>query len=97
MEFTSPGAGDAEVFADLREDLEIGLGCVGVHPGEVDGVETIVERVERALAYLAPERVVLNPDCGFAPGSAARVDLDQVYAKLGHMVEAARRLREKYG
>ena len=97
MEFTSPGAGDAEVFGDLREDLEIGLGCLGVHPGEVDSVETIVERVERALRHLAPERVVLNPDCGFAPGSAARVDLDEVYAKLGNMVEAAQRLREKYG
>ena len=97
MEFTSPGAGDTEVFADLREDLEIGLGCVGVHPGEVDSVETIVERVEQALVYLAPERVVLNPDCGFAPGSAARVDMDEVYVKLGNMVEAAQRLREKYG
>ena len=97
MEFTSPGAGDAEVFAALREDFEIGLGCVGVHPGEVDSPETIVERVEQALEYLAPERVVLNPDCGFAPGSAAKVDIDEVYIKLKNEVEAARRLREKYG
>ena len=96
MEFTSPGAGDAEVFKALREDFEIGLGCVGVHPGEVDAPEVIVERVERALEYLAPERVVLNPDCGFAPGSAARVDIDEVYVKLQNEVEAARRLREKY-
>ncbi|MDP6699370.1 MAG: 5-methyltetrahydropteroyltriglutamate--homocysteine methyltransferase, partial [Candidatus Latescibacteria bacterium] len=96
MEFTSPGAGDAEVFKALREDFEIGLGCVGVHPGEVDTAGVIVERVERALEYLAPERVVLNPDCGFAPGSAARVDIDEVYVKLQNEVEAARRLREKY-
>ena len=46
---------------------------------------------------LEPERVVLNPDCGFAPGSAAKVDIDEVYAKLVNEVEAARRLREKYG
>ncbi|HIG55223.1 MAG TPA: hypothetical protein EYG11_22200 [Candidatus Latescibacteria bacterium] len=97
MEFTSPGAGDAEVFKALREDFEIGLGCVGVHPGEVDAPETIVARVEQALQYLAPERVVLNPDCGFAPGSAAKVDIDEVYAKLKNEVEAARRLRDKYG
>ena len=97
MEFTSPGSGDAEVFKALREDLEIGLGCVGVHPGEVDEPKTIVGRVEQALEYLAPERVVLNPDCGFAPGSAAKVDIDEVYTKLKNEVAAARYLREKYG
>jgi len=97
MEFTSPGAGDAAVFEALRDDFEIGLGCVGVHPGEVDAPEVIVARVEEALEYLAPERVVLNPDCGFAPGSAAKVDIDEVYAKLKNEVEAALRLRERYG
>ena len=97
MEFTSPGAGDAGVFESLREDLEIGLGCVSVHPGEVDTADVIVERVEKALKHLAPERIVLNPDCGFAPGSAAKVNIDEVYEKMKQEVEAARRLREKYG
>ena len=97
MEFTAPQAGDMAVFGELREDLEIGLGCVGCQPGRVDTVEEIVERVEAALEFLAPERVTLNPDCGFAPGSAAEVSLDEVYLKLCHEVEAAGRLREKYG
>jgi 5-methyltetrahydropteroyltriglutamate--homocysteine methyltransferase len=97
MEFTSPGAGDAEVFRFLREDFEIGLGCVSVHPGEVDMADVIVERVESAMSFLAPERIVLNPDCGFAPGSAAKVDIDEVYEKMKQEVEAAKRLREKYG
>jgi len=39
---------------------------------------------------------VLNPDCGFAPGSAAKVDLDEVYEKLRNQVEAAKQLREIY-
>jgi 5-methyltetrahydropteroyltriglutamate--homocysteine methyltransferase len=97
MEFTSPGAGEARVFAQLRGDLEIGLGCVGVHPGQVDTPEQIASRVEQALEYLPAERVVLNPDCGFAPGSAARVDIEEVYAKLCNQSEAARRLRERHG
>ena len=46
---------------------------------------------------IGAERIVLNPDCGFAPGSAARVDLDEVYRKLQYQAEAARRLREIYG
>ncbi len=97
MEFTSPGAGDGEVFKKLREDFEIGLGCVSVHPGQIDTPEEIVSRVEQAMAYLPFDRIVLNPDCGFAPGSAAKVDIDEVYQKMKNEVEAARRLREKHG
>jgi 5-methyltetrahydropteroyltriglutamate--homocysteine methyltransferase len=96
MEFTTPGAGDMSVFERLPEHVEIGLGCVSCQPGEIDAPETIVARVEQALAHVAPERITLNPDCGFAPGSAADVSLDEVYTKLKNEVEAARRLREKY-
>jgi len=97
MEFTTPGAGDMSVFRHLPEHMEIGLGCVSCQPGQIDSPETIVERVEMALQHVAPERITLNPDCGFAPGSAAVVDIDEVYTKLKNEAEAARRLREKYG
>ncbi len=97
MEFTAPGVGDTSVFRKLRDDFEIGLGCVSVEPGNVDSVDTIVKRVEHALEYLAAERVTLNPDCGFAPGSAAEVSLDEVYQKLRNEAEASRQLRAKYG
>jgi 5-methyltetrahydropteroyltriglutamate--homocysteine methyltransferase len=96
MEFTSPGAGDMSVFKQLPENIEIGLGCVSCQPGQIDSAEVIVSRVEAALKHVAPERITLNPDCGFAPGSAADVSLDEVYVKLKNEVEAARRLREKY-
>lgn len=97
LEFTTPSAGDVNVLEQLPDHLEIGLGCVSVHPGEVDDPETIVERVEKAVEVVGAERIVLNPDCGFAPGSAAKVDLDEVYKKLQNQVEAARQLREIYG
>ena len=97
MEFTSPGAGDMSVFKQLPEHVEIGLGCVSCQPGQIDSADTIASRVEMALKHVAPSRITLNPDCGFAPGSAAEVSLDEVYTKLRNEVEAARRLREKYG
>jgi 5-methyltetrahydropteroyltriglutamate--homocysteine methyltransferase len=96
MEFTHPGAGDVAVLAKLREDFEIGLGCVSCHPGEVDAVEAIVERATRAAAVLDPARITLNPDCGFAPGSGALADIDEVYVKLKNQTEAARRLRQAF-
>lgn len=97
MEFTSPGAGDMSVFKQLPEHVEVGLGCVSCQPGHIDSAETIVSRVETALKFLAPERITLNPDCGFAPGSAAVVSLDEVYTKLRNEVAAAHRLRDKHG
>jgi 5-methyltetrahydropteroyltriglutamate--homocysteine methyltransferase len=96
LEFTAPEAGDMAVFGQLRQDLEIGLGCVSTQPGQIDSVEQIVQRVEMALKYLAPQRITLNPDCGFAPGSAAVVSIDEVYQKLKNEVAAAKRLRDKY-
>jgi 5-methyltetrahydropteroyltriglutamate--homocysteine methyltransferase len=96
MEFTAPQSGDMAVFKELREDLEIGLGCVDVTPGRIDSAETIAGRVRKALQFLAPERITLNPDCGFAPGSGAAVSLDEAYQKLCNEAEAARVLREEY-
>ena len=93
MEFTTPSAGDMAVFKELREDLEIGLGCVDVTPGKIDSAETIAARVRQALKFLAPERITLNPDCGFAPGSGAVVSIDEAYKKLCLEAEAARMLR----
>lgn len=97
MEFTAPGAGDMSVFKKLPETVQIGLGCVSCQPGQIDSPETIIERVEKAIQHVAPSRITLNPDCGFAPGSAADVSLDEVYTKLKNEVAAAKRLREKYG
>ncbi len=97
MEFTDPGAGEVAVLRKLRGDLEIGLGCVSVTPGEVDSAATVVARVTKALGHLSAERITLNPDCGFAPGSGAVVDLDEVYRKLRIEAQAAAILRERYG
>jgi 5-methyltetrahydropteroyltriglutamate--homocysteine methyltransferase len=96
MEFTAAGADDLESLVRLRGDFELGLGVVDVTPGQIDSVEVIVGRVERALGQVAARRITLNPDCGFAPGSAANVDIDEVYRKLCAEAQAARALRERH-
>ncbi len=97
MEFTAAGADDLEALAKLRPDFEIGLGCVDVTPGTIDSAATIAARVERALTRVDAARITVNPDCGFAPGSAAKVDIDEVYAKLCAEAEATRLLRLRRG
>jgi 5-methyltetrahydropteroyltriglutamate--homocysteine methyltransferase len=96
MEFTAAGSGDLTVLQKLREDFEIGLGCVSVTPGEIDTPETIAARVRQATKVLAPERIVINPDCGFAPGSGATVPIDEAYRKLCNEVAAAQMLRKEF-
>ncbi|MBM3290581.1 MAG: hypothetical protein FJY92_10555, partial [Candidatus Hydrogenedentes bacterium] len=97
MEFTIPVAGDLSVLKQLPEKAKVGLGCVDCRGETIDSVDTIVARVEKALEHLPPHRVLLNPDCGFAPGSAAEIPIDEAYAKLANEAEAGRVLRERYG
>lgn len=96
IEFSTPGSGDVSVLGRFRKQLEVGFGCINVLPGVVDPVEAVVQRVEEALRYVDPARMTLNPDCGFAPGSAANVDLDEVYRKLRIEVQAAEALRRRF-
>ena len=39
---------------------------------------------------------MLHPDCGFAPGSAADIPLDEAYLKLQNEALAAEMLRVEY-
>ncbi|WP_394831542.1 cobalamin-independent methionine synthase II family protein [Pendulispora rubella] len=96
MEFTIPAAGDMRCLRDLPTHFRIGLGCVDCRGEVIDTPETIIGRVEKAMEHVAKERLVLAPDCGFAPGNAADIPLDEAYAKLRNMVKAAEVLRERY-
>lgn len=96
LEYSIPVAGDMAVLRALPEDRLIGLGCVDVRGEQIDTVETIAARVNEALEHVDRERLSLNPDCGFAPGSAAEIPIDEAYAKLKHEAAAAARLRERF-
>jgi 5-methyltetrahydropteroyltriglutamate--homocysteine methyltransferase len=86
------------VLAELPATKRVGVGVVNQKKPEVETADELVARAERAIRVLGVERVLLNPDCGFAtfadnPIASAKV----ATAKLAAAVEASRRLREKYG
>jgi 5-methyltetrahydropteroyltriglutamate--homocysteine methyltransferase len=97
LEFSIPVAGDAAVLRELPESVLIGFGCLDVRFPEIEPPEKIVAQVERALAHVSPQRITLNPDCGFAPGKDHEVPLEEAYLKLKNMTAAAKLLREKHG
>jgi 5-methyltetrahydropteroyltriglutamate--homocysteine methyltransferase len=97
MEFTIPAAGDTRCLRDLPESVSIGLGCVDCRGEVIDPPDTIVARVEHAMEHVDKRRITLAPDCGFAPGNASDIPVDEAYAKLDNMVRAAAILRSKHG
>jgi 5-methyltetrahydropteroyltriglutamate--homocysteine methyltransferase len=96
LEFSIPVAGDLAILRDLPSDVKIGLGCVDVRFPEIDAPEAIAERVEKALVHVAPERLCLNPDCGFAPGKDHEIPLEEAYLKLKNLALAAKLLRQRH-
>ena len=63
----------------------------------IERCDAVVHCVRCALDHVDKARVTLNPDCGFAPGSGAVVDMDEVYRKLQIEAQAAGRLRDIFG
>jgi 5-methyltetrahydropteroyltriglutamate--homocysteine methyltransferase len=96
LEYSIPVAGDFDILQELPESTLVGIGCVDVRFEEIEPAEAIAERVERALQFVRPERVHLNPDCGFAPGAESEIPLEEAYAKLKNEAAAAALLRQKF-
>jgi 5-methyltetrahydropteroyltriglutamate--homocysteine methyltransferase len=78
---------DTSVLTQLA-GKQILVGCIDLADWRVETPEVIAGRIRRALQHVAPEQVVLAPDCGmkYLPRDAAR-------GKLASMVRAAEILR----
>jgi 5-methyltetrahydropteroyltriglutamate--homocysteine methyltransferase len=82
---------DCAVLAKLP-GKKIMVGCIDLSNMKVETPQIVVERIKRALPYVAQENVILAPDCGmkYLPREVAE-------AKLRAMVEGARLLRSEFG
>jgi 5-methyltetrahydropteroyltriglutamate--homocysteine methyltransferase len=81
---------DCSVLERLGDKTVI-LGVIDLSTNEVETPDLVVTRVERALSYIGPERLILSPDCGmkFLTREAA-------IGKLQSLAEAAAILRGRY-
>jgi 5-methyltetrahydropteroyltriglutamate--homocysteine methyltransferase len=90
LEYATERAGDLLAF----ERKELGLGVVNPRTDVVESSEQIGRAIEAALRLYRPERIFLNPDCGFGTFSARPMSsADVALAKLRAMAAAARALR----
>jgi len=82
---------DTSVLRQLG-DKKILVGCIDLSDPNVETPDVVAARIRRVLAHVAPERVILAPDCGmkYLPREVAQ-------GKLRAMVEAAKVLRREHG
>jgi 5-methyltetrahydropteroyltriglutamate--homocysteine methyltransferase len=82
---------DTSVLAQLTNKT-IMIGVIDLSDERVETVETVVERVRRALPHVAPENVIIATDCGMKYISSA-----SAAGKMRAMAGAAKVLRAEFG
>ena len=48
----------------MGQSFKLGLGVIDVKSETVESPQQVASRVDRALAVMGPESIVINPDCG---------------------------------
>ncbi|KAF2466894.1 cobalamin-independent methionine synthase [Lindgomyces ingoldianus] len=80
-----------KVFEDKAYPRHIGPGVYDIHSPRVPSEQEIKDRIAEMLAYLKPEQLWVNPDCGLKTRQ-----WKETKAALTNMVNAAIFNREKY-
>jgi 5-methyltetrahydropteroyltriglutamate--homocysteine methyltransferase len=98
LECCTDRAGELSAIAQLPDDVRIGVGVVNQKSLSVESVDEVVARATTAIDLFGADRVLLNPDCGFATFADNPITPAEVAeAKLKSLTKAAQTLRRRYG
>lgn len=92
LEFARRGDDDLQLFKEFSPRFKLGLGVVDVKIQDVESPGFVADRIRRALEVVAPEQLMVNPDCG-----CLHLPRDIAFNKLCAMVEGARLVRGELG
>jgi len=96
LEFAYKNTGDTSDLHTLPQHLSAGMGVVDVRAETPQTVDEIVALAMAGAGVIGPERIALNPDCGFAPNSAEPPSIDEAFGKLKRLSEAAAIMRSHF-
>jgi 5-methyltetrahydropteroyltriglutamate--homocysteine methyltransferase len=65
LEFAAREMYEIEKWKEWDDGRELGCGVIDVKSFYPETGEDVAERIRMALEYVKPEKLVLNPDCGF--------------------------------
>jgi 5-methyltetrahydropteroyltriglutamate--homocysteine methyltransferase len=84
LEFARTGDEDLGLLEQHRWDRGLGLGVIDVKTEQVESPQLVATRIRRALRFVPPDRLAINPDCGLR-----HLLPDIARAKLAAMVAGA--------
>jgi 5-methyltetrahydropteroyltriglutamate--homocysteine methyltransferase len=97
LELCTPRAGEMSALAGLPDELRVGVGVINQKSPRAETVDEIIAKATEAIQLFGPDRVLLNPDCGFATFADNPLASPAVAeAKLTALVQATQRLRRQY-
>jgi len=64
LEFARKGLEDLRLIKEYSWQSALGLGVIDVKSTAVETPDLVAARIRRALEYVAPDRLMINPDCG---------------------------------
>jgi len=65
LEFANKGLEDADRWKEFPADKELGAGVIDVKAFKAETPADVAERIRVLLKHIAPEKLWVNPDCGF--------------------------------
>ena len=92
LEFANRGMEEPARWKDFPRDKELGAGVVDVKAFKAETGADVAERIRGFFPFVPPERLWVNPDCGF--WETPRWVVKQ---KLAALVEGARIVRRELG
>ena len=92
LEYANRGADDLRLWREFPTDKELGAGVIDVKAFKSESAADVADRIRTMLKYVAPEKLWLNPDCGF--WETPRWVVKQ---KLAALVEGAAIVRKELG
>jgi 5-methyltetrahydropteroyltriglutamate--homocysteine methyltransferase len=92
LELCTPRAGELDVLRGLDPRQRVGVGVVNQKRPEIESVDDVARRIDRAADLFGYDRLLLAPDCGFATFADNPVSSADVAEKKTAVMAAARDL-----
>lgn len=90
FEFANREMAESDIYKEFGSAVEFGAGIIDVKSFYVEKPGDVAERIRTMLQYVPPDKLYINPDCGFFP-----VPRWLAYSKLKAMVEGTKIVRRE--
>ena len=80
---------DLGVFSELSNKAIV-LGIVDLSTNDIESIDTLADRIRRALPYIEADRLIPAPDCGMK-----YLTREAAFGKLTALVAAAEKVRRE--